>query len=166
LDSFIYFAVLSEHAHGTGEVRTTSGVAARSGRLATSGQRKDGRHHTLSFRRRRCIRSDRRRLSRETVAPQGPAYGVDKHDGQLRDEIGHYFGLRHGTGQRLHKTPSGTMRGNLARAKQHIPLAYNNIIVIHNIRLDAEPGVFIGVMVVGGTEGVVLMTKPFLEFVF
>jgi len=100
-DHLIVYRPFPELAHGAGKVRTSSGVAARSGRLAAPGQREDrrGAH--------RSDRPDRRRFSREIVAPQGTVDRADKHDRRPHLETGNGFGLRHVTGSRLLETPSG-----------------------------------------------------------
>lgn len=89
-------------------MRTASGVAAGGGRLAAPSQREDRTHRRgrssrgESHRVRRTVVADRRRLSREAVAPQGQADRVDKHDVQLRVETRRGVGLRHVAGHRSH----------------------------------------------------------------
>lgn len=73
-------------------MRTTSGVAPGSGRLAEAGPRQ-------------AIRSDGRRLARQAVAPPGQADGADTDDRGLRVRPGHRVGIRR-VGQ-LRPTSSG-----------------------------------------------------------
>lgn len=107
--TIFYHSLRAEPARRAGEMRTASGVAAGGGGLAAAGQREDRcwqrREDDARY---RSVRPEHRGLSRETVAPPGPAHRAHTHDGQLRDQVGHGARLRHVAGERLRKTASGT----------------------------------------------------------
>lgn len=107
-------------------MRTASGVAARGGRLAASGQRKDERG--ASDRRHRWLvvvvvvvvrppdRGLRRGLARQAVAPSCPVDGADKHDRQPHCPVRRCVGLRLVARHRLPSPPPGKHDSTAAAA--------------------------------------------------
>lgn len=72
-DSFLFCSFRAEPARGPGTVRTASGIATGSGRLAETGQRDDVGA---------AVRRPRgRRLARQTVAPPSQTNGAYADDG-------------------------------------------------------------------------------------